>query len=191
MRTTEIGTSAVRCSHALLLAVIFACTAAAQSTTDGAVGGTVTDSSGAAVPNAKVTVKNNGTNAEQTVMTDDTGYFRVGKLQPAAYTVSIDAQGFGPFKAEMVIVQLGSVTDVSARLNVASAGATVVDSGDNNQAFFSEERGRTRIGYSSAKAAVQEFQVNTSNYSAEYGRAAGAVINTVTKSGTNQYHGEV
>jgi len=259
MRTTEIGTSAVRCCLALLLAVIFASTAAAQSTTDGAVGGTVTDSSGAAVPNAKVTVKNNGTNAEQTVMTDDTGYFRVGKLQPAAYTVSVDAQGFASFKAEMVIVQLGSVTDISARLNVASAGATVVvsaevpqvntssqefaptldqnaisnlpinggrwssfalltpgavndasgfglisfrgmstllnnntvDGGDNNQAFFSEERGRTRIGYSSAKAAVQEFQVNTSNYSAEYGRAAGAVVNTVTKSGTNKYHGEV
>ncbi len=137
MRTTEIGTSAVRCCLALLLAVIFACTAAAQSTTDGAVGGTITDSSGAAVPNAKITVKNNGTNAEQTVMTDDTGYFRVGKLQPAAYTVSIDAQGFAPFKAEMVIVQLGSVTDVSARLNVASAGATVVVSAEVPQVQLS------------------------------------------------------
>src|SRR6266850_5174793 len=259
MRTTEIGTSAVRCSLALLLAVIFACTAAAQSTTDGAVGGTVTDSSGAAVPKAKVTVKNSGTNAEETVMTDDTGYFRVGKLQPATYSVSVEAQGFAPFKAEMVIVQLGSITDISARVNVASAGATIVvsaevpqvntnsaefaptidqnaisnlpinggrwssfalltpgavndasgfglisfrgmstllnnntvDGGDNNQAFFSEERGRTRIGYSTAKAAVQEFQVNTSNYSSEYGHAAGAVINTVTKSGSNQFHGEV
>jgi hypothetical protein len=65
-----------------------------------------------------------------------------------------------------------------------------VDGADNNQAFFSEERGRTRAGYSTPKAAIEEFQVNTSNYSSEYGRAAGGVINTVTKSGTNSIHGE-
>jgi hypothetical protein len=65
-----------------------------------------------------------------------------------------------------------------------------VDGGDNNQALFSEERGRTRIPYSVSQASVREFQVNTSNYSAEYGRAAGAVVNTITKSGTNSFHGE-
>src|SRR5713226_2709337 len=258
MTISEMGTSIVRYCLALVVIVVFACATLAQSTTDGAIGGTVMDPSGAAVPNAKVTVKNTGTNAEEIVMTDDTGYFRVGKLQPATYSVSVDAQGFALFKAEKVIVQVGSVTGISARLNVASAGATIVVSGelpqintnspefaptldqtaisnlpinggrwsdfalltpavvnnssgfgllsfrgistllnnntvdgaDHNQAFFSEERGRTRAGYSSAKAAVEEFQVNTSNYSAEYGRAAGAVINTVTKSGTNHYHGE-
>jgi carboxypeptidase family protein len=259
MSTRGMQSPIVRFCFALLVVLLFASGAFAQSTTDGAIGGTVTDSSGAAVPNAKVVVRSNGTNAEETVMTDDTGYFRVGKLQPATYTVTVDSPGFAPFKAERVIVQVGSITDIPARLNVASAGATVivsaevpqvntnsaefaptldqnaisnlpinggrwssfalltpgavndasgfglisfrgmstllnnntVDGGDNNQAFFSEERGRTRIGYSTAQAAVQEFQVNTSNYSAEYGRAAGAVINTVTKSGTNQYHGEV
>src|SRR5437660_6361427 len=263
MKKNEMGRPIIKAwllSFAVMIALfLFASGSLAQSTTDGAIGGVVTDSSGAAVPNAKVTVKNLGTNAEEVVTTDETGYFRVGKVQPATYSVSIEASGFAPFKVERVIVQVGSVTDVSAKLNVAAAGATVivsaeipqvntnsaefaptvdqtaisnlpinggrwssfvlltpgavsdangfglisfrgmstllnnntVDGGDNNQAFFSEERGRTRIGYSSAKAAVQEFQVNTSNYSAEYGRAAGAVINTVTKSGTNQYHGEV
>lgn len=65
-----------------------------------------------------------------------------------------------------------------------------IDGADNNQAFFSEERGRTKAPYSISMAAVEQFQVNTANYSAEYGRAAGGVINTVTKSGTNQYHGD-
>src|SRR5438876_7712972 len=67
--------------------------------------------------------------------------------------------------------------------------SSTVDGGDNNQAFFSEERGRTRIGYVVSQAAIREFQVNTSNFSAEYGRSAGGVINAVTKSGTNEFHG--
>jgi len=262
MTKNEIERSIVRAlAVSVIVLALFALSSIsfAQSTTDGAIGGTVMDTSGAAVPGAKVTVKNLGTNAEEVVTSDDTGYFRIGKLQPATYSVTVNAQGFAPFTVERVVVQVGSVTDVLARLNVASAGATVVvtaeipqvntnsaefapvvdqnainnlpinggrwsnfvlltpgavndsngfglisfrgmstllnnntvDGGDNNQAFFSEERGRTRIGYSSAKAAVQEFQVNTSNYSAEYGRAAGAVVNTVTKSGSNSYHGEV
>jgi hypothetical protein len=66
-----------------------------------------------------------------------------------------------------------------------------LDGTDNNNTFFSEERGRTRIQYSVSQAAVREFQVNNTNFSAEYGRAAGGVINTVTKSGTNEFRGEV
>jgi hypothetical protein len=64
-----------------------------------------------------------------------------------------------------------------------------IDGTDDNQAFFSEERGRTRAGYSTAKESVQEFQVNTSNYSVEYGRSAGGIVNSVTKSGGNGFHG--
>ena len=68
---------------------------------------------------------------------------------------------------------------------------STIDGGDNNQAFFSEERGRTRINYVISQSAIREFQINTSNYSAEYGRSAGGVVNAVTKSGTNQFHGEL
>ncbi len=68
---------------------------------------------------------------------------------------------------------------------------STIDGLDDNQAYFSEQRGRTRAAYSISQTAVQEFQVNTSNFSAEYGRSAGGVINTVTKSGGNQYHGQL
>jgi hypothetical protein len=65
-----------------------------------------------------------------------------------------------------------------------------VDGADNNQAFFSEARGRTRTSYTISQAAIREFQVGVSNFSAEFGRAAGGTVNAVTKSGTNQLRGE-
>jgi len=247
----------------LLLTLLFCClllssiTAFGQSTTEGAIGGTVVDPQNKVIRSADVTVRNTGSNQAFNVKTDETGYFRVGGLQPATYTVTVIAEGFAPYKAAKVIVTVGSLTAVTPHLtigtteqvdvtaetpliNVTSAdfaptlnetaienlpinggrwssfvlltpgvvsdssgfglvsfrgmstllNNVTVDGADNNQAYFSEERGRTRAGYSTAKVAVQEFQVNTSNYSAEYGRSAGGVINTVTKSGGNQLHGE-
>ena len=82
----------------------------------------------------------------------------------------------------------GTFGDVSFRGIGGLLNNNTVDGADNNQAFFSEEKGRTRINYSIAMNSVQEFQVNTSNYSAEYGRSAGGVINAVTKSGSNSIH---
>ncbi|GAA3759536.1 TonB-dependent receptor [Terriglobus aquaticus] len=67
----------------------------------------------------------------------------------------------------------------------------LVDGANNNQAFFSEARGRS-IGapYVFPIDAIQEFQSATSSYSAEFGQAAGGVINAITKSGTNSFHGD-
>src|SRR5688500_1448897 len=65
-----------------------------------------------------------------------------------------------------------------------------IDGVDNNQAFFSEARGRTRASYSVSQSAIREFQVGVSNFSAEFGRAAGGTVNAVTRSGTNNNQGE-
>ena len=66
----------------------------------------------------------------------------------------------------------------------------MVDGSDNNQAFFAEARGRTRLPYGYSLDAIKEFQVNTAAYSAEYGRAAGGVVNAITRSGGNNIHGD-
>ncbi|MBS1799871.1 MAG: TonB-dependent receptor [Acidobacteria bacterium] len=231
----------------------------AQSATDGAIGGTVEDTAGLAVPNATITIRSNTTNAEQTTTSDSSGFFRLVHLPASAFTVTISAPGFQSYQSKNVIVQVGLLTDISPRLTVGSTSATVevtseapalntvspefsnvipqnilqdmpvsnyrwsayasltpgvvvdasgfgllsfrgqstlmnnvtIDGADDNQAYFSEERGRTRAGYSTAKSSIQEFQVNVSNYSTEFGRAAGGVVNSVTKSGGNQFHGDL
>jgi outer membrane receptor protein involved in Fe transport len=243
------------CIVALLC--VFAVAAFAQSTTFGAIGGTVMDKTKAVIPNAKVTVTNTGTGAVSTTESDSFGSFRVVNLDPGTYTVSVQAPSFAAYKATGVIVEVGRITQLEAALAPGSQAESVevtselptvntiqqdfssninqtainnlptngrrwsnfvlltpgatpdggfglisfrgisgllnnntVDGGDNNQALFSEERGRTRISYTVSQSSIREFQVNTSNYSAEYGRAAGGVVNSVTKSGTNNIHGE-
>ena len=231
----------------------------AQSTTQGGIAGTVFDATDAVVPNARVVIHNDGTNAEVNLTTDNSGFYKAPQLAPGTYTVTVSATGFSEARSTQVIVQVNLVTELSPHLQTGEASSVVevtaeapvlnfespafgghlanteienipinnrrwsalalttpgvtpnsdgfgllsfraispllnnveVDGADDNQAYFSEERGRTRAGYSTSQAAVREFQVNTGVYSAEFGRAVGGVVNSVTKSGTNALHGEL
>src|ERR1700761_8375229 len=82
----------------------------AQSTTQGAISGTVEDASGAAVPKAAVTVHNVGTNAEIHLTADESGYFKAPLLDPGTYTVTIASQGFGNDIENNVGVVVGQIT---------------------------------------------------------------------------------
>jgi hypothetical protein len=65
----------------------------------------------------------------------------------------------------------------------------LVDGGDFNNAFFAQARGRYRAPYQFSTEVVQEFRISSNAYGAELGRAGGAVVNVVTKSGSNHWHG--
>src|SRR5712692_5068759 len=82
--------------------------------------------------------------------------------------------------------------DISFGGQRGTLNSLTVDGADDNNTFFGQTSGRTGSGrapYQFSQDAVQEFQVNSNGYSAEFGRAGGAVINVVTKSGTNNLHG--
>ncbi len=84
--------------------------------------------------------------------------------------------------------------DISFAGQRGTLNSLVVDGANNDNTFFGQTVGRTGSGrapYQFSQDAVKEFQVNANAYSAEYGRAGGAVINVVTKSGTNDFHGNV
>ena len=244
------------------LAIIAACFQStalhAQSTTQGAIAGTVEDPAAAVIGNAEVLITNDATNATIKVIADGSGYFNAPLVEPGTYTVTVTASGFAKYTASNVIVVVGQVTSLAPHLALSSSTTEVVvteqtptmnlespdftdtldttalqnipinnrrwsslamttpgvvsdsngfglvsirgvspilnnveiDGADDNSAFWAEERGRTREAYSTSANAVREFAVNTGVYSAEYGRAAGGVLTSVTKSGGNQLHGE-
>ena len=72
---------------------------------------------------------------------------------------------------------------------IAGHNSFLTDGNDTTNQYYNENAGRTRIQSQISQEAVQEFQVISNNFAAEYGNAMGGVVNTITKSGTNAIHG--
>lgn len=68
----------------------------------------------------------------------------------------------------------------------------MVDGADYNQPFFGGIRGgeRSNLIFTVPQSAIQEFQAVATGYAAEYGRSTGGVLNAITRSGSNEFHGE-
>src|SRR5438309_6922881 len=223
--------------------------------------GTVTDPSGAGVPNTKITVTDAEKGVERSVATDEHGFYRVSGLAPSTYKVSVEHAGFQTEVATSVVLTVGQTLVFDFRLKLSGMSSQVevsseppiveterasqantltqefiahlpidrrdyltvtllapgvsnstrlasdqdfrvkqtpqsglsfygsngrgnnitVDGGEAN-----DDAGGVRLNVS--QDAVQEFQINRSNYSAELGSASGASINIATKSGTNTLH---
>src|ERR1051326_5726870 len=109
----------------LLIVFAFTLSAMAQSTTTGAIGGTVMNPNKEVVPGATVSVKNAGTSKEDTATTDDSGRFKVSNLQPGEYTISVNASGFAAFSQPKVIVEVGRETTLEVPLSIGPVSGTV------------------------------------------------------------------
>ena len=96
---------------------------------------------------------------------------------------------------DFVLLTPGATTDgdfgmVSFNGMAGNFNNYMVDGANNNNAFFEQQIGRTSIPFQFSEDVVQEFQVSSTGYEAEFGQAGGGVVNTVTKSGGNDFHGD-
>lgn len=246
----------------VLLSALTAGVGLAQ-TSRGTLTGIVTDSSGAAIAKATVTITQQGTNANRETTSNEAGVYRFDAVDLGTYSIQVKAVGFRTSDTTGVEIQAAHTTDIDVSLQVGAASETVTveasafemqlqTSEQVRGANFSDRTvenlpitgldsltvaqllpGVMSLNQSSQNAinqdgtfafsvngqrprgnnfmidgvenndisiggpaytitnpdAVEEVNVQTSNFSAEFGRAGGAVFNQITKSGTNGIHG--
>ncbi|MGC2196292.1 MAG: TonB-dependent receptor [Terriglobales bacterium] len=244
-------------SFTILLFGLITSAHAQSASATGRLEGTVTDPTGAAVPEADITVRNQNTGIATTIQSAADGEFTALYLDPGIYEVSIQKSGFGKLVLRNITISVGTRALIHPQLRVGkidavitvsaetplvdtaasslgtvvdqqdiqslplngrnftdfallTAGATTdgdfgmisfngmsgnfnnytVDGGNNNNAFFSQQIGRTSIPYQFSEDVIREFQVTSTGFEAEFGQSGGGLVNTVTRSGTNAVHGD-
>jgi hypothetical protein len=232
--------------------------------TEGALAGTVTDPSGAVLPNTPVTVTNMKTGATREAMTDSVGFYRVTYLPPGLYQVKASVKGFKTAVVSDIQVSVNNTTRADLKLELGQLSEVVQVTGEAQLVNTEEGRlantldsrqvqelplsgreiyalvllqpgvtatlapmtsntqfNRFNYGFSAngnsprgnnyvldgvsnnnewlggtpaispSVEAIAEFQVQTSNFSPEYGRNNGSVVTVVSRSGTNEFHGSL
>jgi Carboxypeptidase regulatory-like domain/TonB-dependent Receptor Plug Domain len=242
----------------LLLSVLFVTLPLAGQVDRASLNGTVTDSSGAVVPGAKVDAISAETGQETSVITNQNGIYVMPVLPVGHYTVVFSHDGFQTVRNEGVTVLVGQRLTLDAQLQVATpttavevrstaplldrnsaemagvvGGAAIenlpvngrnwanllvlvpgaIDDGggnqrtirfagrardDNNYMFdgvdatgIQEQAQKSTTRLQVSEEAVEEYRVNSALYDAEYGAGAGGQVDIITKSGTNQFHGDL
>lgn len=251
-----------RVAFSCALSICFVVTLFAQSTAS--IQGTVADATGATVPNATVTVRNQGTGEERTTQTDAAGAYLVPSLPIGTYRVEVKASGMSTTVASDLVLDVGRTVRQDFTLKVAATSETIEIKGTapvieqspvsvssvvdqrtvqeiplNGRHFVdlallvpgtvtppangfltAPLRGQGSFAFNSAGGredsinymingvnlsdpvqnqitfqptinTVAEFKTDNQTFSAEYGRNSGSIVNIATRSGTNQWHGEL
>src|SRR6185295_5263962 len=108
----------------LLLAMIaLSCSLFAQNT--GSISGVVTDSSGAVVEGAQVTITNQGNNSARVATTNSSGFYSVPNLVPGQYSITVEKSGFKPVKFANTPLTVAQSLSLDASLSVGASEQTV------------------------------------------------------------------
>src|SRR5664279_206888 len=175
-------------------------TLAAQGITTAAVSGVVTDSVGQPVESAQMQVTNQQTGVKSGSLTRANGNFYIQGVEVGGpYVISVRRLGFAPDSITGVHLSLGQNFRANFKLGTQATQLAVVTvratSDTLSSQISSSRRGvqtdisDTARGRSISLEAVQEYQVLLSPFDVRQGNFTGALINAVTKSGTNELHG--
>jgi outer membrane receptor for ferrienterochelin and colicin len=147
---------------ALSFALLFcAADAAAQASRVGAtLEGTVSDTSGAFIPNSKVTLHNPLTNQSRTVTTDEQGFFRAGQLAVGSYEVRVEQAGFAPYQQAGVGASLGE----TVHLDIVLAPASDSEQVTVNAQPSSLDPSQSSVVSSVDQERIEELPVRSRNY---------------------------
>jgi hypothetical protein len=231
--------------------------AIAQTQISGAIAGTVTDPTGAAIPGATVTITNTATGVTKSVKSGAAGDFSVGLLQPGQYTVEVAASGFRTVQRSLAVA-VGQAATVNVSLSIAQGVQTVQVEGQAVPILQTENSNlsttltqqqvqslpnpggditdyinmtqgvveNTQMGYGNSSAFglpatsnnftvngaedndpflnlnnsgpsnlllgsndISEVSIVANAYSAQYGALGGVQENIISRSGSNQFHG--
>ena len=243
----------------IALGLLLSVPPAASQEFRGSISGRVTDSTGAAARDAKVTITNIATKVSENTTTDDAGNYSVLYLTPGQYQIGVEASGFKKLERSGIELRIGDRLAVDLQLELgtmlqevhvtaatpllqtaeASAGQIIdqrriedlplpdgdpfvlarisgglaftgnllfarpFDNGGVSSIRASGAPGGSeftldgapdmasglRVGFVPPSDAVQEFKVITANFDAQQGHTAGAVVNVITKGGTDSFHG--
>ena len=169
---------------ALLVSLFLAIAAAAQSQISGDITGTVTDPSGAVVPNANVTLKNNATGANQTATTNAAGVYRFSLLPPGSYSVTATAQGFQG-ASHRADVSVGQATAMNIQLAVGASGTTVEVNAEGG--VVQTQNGNLSTTFTPEQIQLTPNPGNDLTYIVQ--TAPGAVMNTQAGFGNSSLYG--
>jgi hypothetical protein len=147
-----------------VIALLFTSFGYAQSDY-GSITGFVKDPSGAVVPNAKVTIKNEGNGEERSASTNESGYFVMPNLQPGYYRVTAEASGFKMFVSSHNKLNPTSALSLDASLTIGSPTESVEVSASNEA--LQTESGAVQNGVTSQQVDYQELNGRNPIYIAQ------------------------